>query len=109
MSPSHSSEPIPPSEPPVRRILTGHSPDGKAIILEDARVKPRQFPGSGTYFTDLFWADESPADNGLEYVDKAVGHEKDIVSPGSVFRLVEMPPGAQAVSSFVDLLISLTH
>jgi len=80
---------------PIRRVITGHSADGKSVIVEDAPVEPHPFgPKQATFFTDLYWTDEFPADNGLEFKDLAKDHTNDIFSQnGSSVKLTEFPPG----------------
>lgn len=94
----------PPSPPfaPLRRVVTGHSADGKSIVVEDAPVPPHPYGAKReTYFTDLFWTDEFPSENGVGFKDLAKEHENEhFSSNGSSFRLSEFPPGgAPSVSS----------
>lgn len=85
---------------PLRRVITGHSPNGKSTIIEDAPVAPRPF-GPKSFFTDLYWTDEFPADNGVEFKDLIKDHPRDIFSQnGSSVRLTEFPPGAASVCVF---------
>jgi mannose-6-phosphate isomerase-like protein (cupin superfamily) len=45
----------------VRRVVTGHSPDGKSVFVSDESIAPREpvlLPGSG--FTMLWGGDETP-------------------------------------------------
>ena len=78
---------------PVRRIVTGHDKNGKAVVLMDSaapNVKVR--PAVGITSTLLWVTDETPADmNGTaDRADRDMG-----VTPpraGSVFRIVDFPP-----------------
>ena len=79
----------------TRRVVTGHTA-GKAVVLHDApapNVKVR--PGSGLVSTLLWVTDESPADlaGGADRAARELG----IPPPrnGSIFRLVDFPPGAK--------------
>ncbi|KAI5115433.1 hypothetical protein M0805_006453 [Coniferiporia weirii] len=95
-----STESIPsgPTLPAVRRIVTGHSPEGKSIVLEDAPVEPHPFRGSPVHFTDLFWTDTTPPDISGDFTDLAKEHTHDLFSKtGSTFRVVDTPPGNGSV------------
>jgi mannose-6-phosphate isomerase-like protein (cupin superfamily) len=80
----------------IRRIVTGHDPDGKAVVLSDSaapNVKVR--PVVGITSTLVWVTDESPADisGSADRADRQIG-----VSPprnGSVFRIVDFPPGKE--------------
>ncbi|EKM52472.1 uncharacterized protein PHACADRAFT_149157 [Phanerochaete carnosa HHB-10118-sp] len=93
--------------PPVRRIVTGHARDGKAIFAEDGLVQPRAFRRSQTQFTDLYWSEGFPSSNDGEFQDDIKQHDNDVVNPdGSVFRAVDMAPHTE---SFFHRTISLDH
>ena len=52
----------------MRRVVTGHTTDGKAIIVSDTRVDALTSPVlSGWEYYHLWWADEAPTfpDDGL--------------------------------------------
>jgi len=81
---------------PLRRVITGYTTEGKSVVVEDAPVLPHTLDGATneTYFTDLFWTDEFPSENGIEFKDLTKEHEKDFFSEnGSSLRLLEFPPG----------------
>ena len=77
---------------PVRRIVTGHRPDGRSAVLLDGaapNVKQRQ---AGNASTLLWVTHESPADisAGGDRAESHIG-----VPPprnGSIFRIAEFPP-----------------
>jgi hypothetical protein len=80
--------------PPVRRVVTGHDPGGRAVIASDAAppivVELAAVPG--TVFHEL-WATESvpaPVDNGP---DPTMG-ELRLAPPrgGTRIRIVDIPP-----------------
>ena len=82
---------------PVRRVVTAHDENGKAIVMMDdaaARVKVR--PGTGIGATLLWVTDETPSDMS-SHADAA---EREIGVPpplnGSIFRVVEFPPEKDA-------------
>ena len=74
---------------PVRRIVTGHRPDGRSTLVADApapNVKERK-AGNGS--TLLWVSDRSPA-------NLSGNGDRDIAVPpppnGSIFRIAEFPP-----------------
>ncbi len=80
----------------VRRVVTGLSPSGKAIVTHDGpapNVKYRQ--ASGVYSTLLWMTDETPADNARQ--DDAADRECGTAPPqsGTIFRIVDFPPPAE--------------
>ncbi len=78
----------------VRRVVTGHDQDGKAIVISDAEaaniVRPRNRPGVAIY--NLWQIDASPAPvfGADETTDRTIG----LLPPrqGSIFRLIDFPP-----------------
>jgi mannose-6-phosphate isomerase-like protein (cupin superfamily) len=77
----------------LRRVVTGHEADGKAVVLFDgAPVRVRQVPESGTKSWLLWVNDSTPADVGgsQDRGDRTIG----IPPPpgGSIFRIVEFHP-----------------
>ena len=86
--------------PPVRRIVTGHTPEGKAIIAKENPVHPRPFMGSTTLFTDLYVSEGFPSSNDGDFKDITGEFSNDILNPnGSLFRAVDMPPHTVTVSA----------
>jgi mannose-6-phosphate isomerase-like protein (cupin superfamily) len=76
----------------MRRVVTGHLPDGRSTVLIDdapANVKRRH---AGNASTLLWVTDESPARPSRE--DRAA---REIAVPpprrGTIFRIAEFPPG----------------
>lgn len=89
--------------PQVRRVVTGHTPDGKATVVEDGTIAPRDRGMS--QFIDLGWTTESPANNNGDFKDEVKDHVTDIYSEtGSSFRAVDIPPGGGSVSSLLFFL-----
>jgi len=78
--------------PPVRRVVTGHDGDGRAVLRSDDRFETRLIPGGDAAFA-LLWATETvPADNN----DETDGRLRDAgltLEAGSVIRVVDMMPG----------------
>jgi len=76
----------------VRRIVTGHDADGKAIAIIDGPVAARQRSPGGNAVTMLWVTAETPVDvsGSADRAETKVG-----VPPppnGSIFRIVEFPP-----------------
>ena len=97
MSAISTESPVP---SPIRRVITGHTPEGKAVVVEDGKVAAREFGGGGSVsqFYDLFWSDNFPANNNEEFKDVIKDHTEEIVSQhGSVLRAVNIPPGGSSV------------
>ena len=95
--------------PPVRRIVTGHTPEGKAIIAEDGPVYPHPFKGSTTLFTDLYASEGFPSSNDGEFKDAVKEFADDILNPsGSLFRVVDMPPRTESVSVHTEIQGNMT-
>ncbi|EKM52481.1 uncharacterized protein PHACADRAFT_211736 [Phanerochaete carnosa HHB-10118-sp] len=83
---------------PVRRIVTGHTPDGKAIFVDDGPVASYPFGGSKTFTTDLYWIHGFPPSNDGGFEDAVKQHDNVIVNPtGSTFRVFDMPPHREAM------------
>ncbi len=85
---------------PIRRVVTGHDPDGNAVVLMDGAAPNLRVRGSGLVST-LAWAtDETPAK--LSDIDRADRESGTAPPPnGSILRIVDFPPlgaeGAQAL------------
>jgi len=83
------------SGPPVRRIVTGHNAEGRAVFRSDEQFEPKVIP-SGDAAMALVWTTATvPADNN----DETDGRERDAgvtLNSGSVIRIVDMLPGGQS-------------
>jgi mannose-6-phosphate isomerase-like protein (cupin superfamily) len=89
---------------PVRRIVTGHRPDGRSAVLVDApapNVKQRR---AGNASTLLWVTEESPAD--VSGAADRAAREIGVPPPrrGSVFRIAEFPPHTGEVRDHAALL-----
>ena len=76
----------------VRRIVTGHRGDGKAIIKSDRIFEPLPVPSGDAGFAKLWVTQTSPADN----TDERDGAELAsglTCMDGTVLRIVDMQPG----------------
>ncbi len=77
---------------PVRRIVTGHDADGKAVILIDAPTPYVNQRGEGNV-TQLLWiTNESPAD--LSHTRDQAAQKTGVPPPksGSICRIVDFAP-----------------
>ena len=94
----------------VRRIVTSHSSEGKAIVGIDDVMGNVQQLRSGNFETLLWVTEETPADVNGE--DPAT-EPRDIEPPatGSIFRIIELLPGKQAYmhqTDTIDYLICMS-
>lgn len=76
----------------IRRVVTGHDPDGRAVVLIDELAKNRTSgrPGASSYV--VWTTDASPADNSGDF-DGAERKVGTTLANGTVFRIVEFAPG----------------
>jgi len=78
----------------IRRVLTGHDPEGNSIIMADSPapnvVEMASMPGLA--LTDLWETTGAPADN--RGSDDAAARKVRLEPPanGTIFRIVEFPP-----------------
>ena len=77
---------------PVRRVVTGHLPDGRSSVLIDGAAPNVKQRAAGNASTLLWVTAESPASlsNGKDMAETQIG-----VPPprrGSIFRIAEFPP-----------------
>jgi hypothetical protein len=82
----------------TRRVVTGHK-DGKGTVLYDGPAPNRKLRQASGLVSTLLWVtDESPADISA-LADRS---EREIGVPpprlGSIFRVVEFPPGGKQAS-----------
>ncbi|EJD37337.1 hypothetical protein AURDEDRAFT_116815 [Auricularia subglabra TFB-10046 SS5] len=85
--------------PPVRRVVTGHSLDGTAVVMRDEVLDAKFWnPASANPTYDLYRTDETPAAVAEElnggWVDN-VAVKPGLTSPeGSTFRTFDLAPGS---------------
>jgi mannose-6-phosphate isomerase-like protein (cupin superfamily) len=79
---------------PVRRIVVGHDPRGKAVALFDGLAVPKQRSPGGNGVTNLWVTSEFPVDL-TGAADKAAT-QVGVPPPanGTVFRIVDFPPAS---------------
>ncbi len=76
----------------VRRIVTGHRSDGRAVIKSDRVFEPQPVPSGDAAFAKLWVTQTSPADN----TDERDGAELPsglTCMDGTVLRIVDLLPG----------------
>ena len=92
-----------PELPAVRRIVTGHDPAGKAIILFDSADPYKEVRGRvGVVSRALWMTEQTPARMDGD-ADRAAGVK--VISPpleGSIFRIVDFPSMSDAEMAKLD-------
>lgn len=77
---------------PVRRIVTGYDPAGRAVVMSDESLTPARIPSGDAAFALLWASTVLPADNN----DDTDGRTRPAgltLHGGSVLRIVDMLPG----------------
>jgi quercetin dioxygenase-like cupin family protein len=98
------------ASPPVRRIVTGHDADGKAVLRSDDLLPVEPIPSGDAAFSLVWTTATVPADNN----DETDGRLRDAgltLHQGSVIRIVDMLPGGTSPmhrSSSIDYGIVLS-
>jgi mannose-6-phosphate isomerase-like protein (cupin superfamily) len=75
----------------VRRVVTGHSPEGKAVVVSDQAVSPFTFGDGGAYH--MLWGADAPA----HFPDAGAAPSWTAPFPpvgGHRFLLMTIPPGS---------------
>ena len=84
---------MPQSPPPLRRVVTGHTPDGKAVVLfDDHSPNTVRRPDTGITAHWVWTTDGAPAN--IHVAADASSPRKGL-SPapsGTIFRVVDFPP-----------------
>lgn len=97
--------------PPIRRIVTGHDADGRAVVTMDGPAENRRVRPHGTVSTLVWGTDENPAEI---LSDEDFGARENVAQPppgGSWFRIVDFPsgsPGRMHRTDTLDYVICLT-
>ena len=76
----------------IRRVVTGHDADGRAVFTADDSVMPAAYPGQHAAFVQIWTTATVPADNN----DPTDGRERVMAlhgQGGSAMRVVDMAPG----------------
>ena len=83
----------------VRRIVTGHDPDGKAVVASDERLTAvsrgigANIAGCQIWSTDRMPVDNSPATDAAQRAGFVTRHNYVGTGEGTVFRVTEWAPG----------------
>lgn len=81
--------------PPIRRVVTGHDPQGRAVLTSDERFASEPIALGGAEFALLWTTASVPADNN----DETDGRARDAgltINQGSVIRIVDFLPGGMS-------------
>jgi quercetin dioxygenase-like cupin family protein len=81
--------------PPVRRVVTGHDANGRAVFKSDDTFPTVRIPSGDADFALVWTTATVPADNN----DETDGRLRDAgltLNQGSVIRIVDMLPGGQS-------------
>jgi mannose-6-phosphate isomerase-like protein (cupin superfamily) len=80
----------------VRRVVTGHDPEGRSVIVSDgAATSVKEIPSfPGLALTDLWETASAPASNAGNADAAARPVTLEPPPSGSIFRIVEFPPDA---------------
>ncbi len=84
---------MPDNVPPPRRVVTGHTPDGKAIVLfDDQAPNKASRPDTGITAHWIWTTDSAPANIHVT-ADASTPRRGLAPAPqGSIFRIVDFPP-----------------
>jgi mannose-6-phosphate isomerase-like protein (cupin superfamily) len=77
---------------PVRRVITGHRPDGRSTVVADGPAPNVKRRAAGNASTLLWVTEESPA--GVSGLSDRAAREIGVPPPasGTIFRIAEFPP-----------------
>ncbi|MFP6736209.1 MAG: cupin domain-containing protein [Rhodospirillales bacterium] len=89
----------------IRRVVTGHDENGKAVILFDGDApNARVRPGRAAVSTLLWVTDDAPAQlSGSDNAEREIGITPPI--NGSIFRILELPPEQEKSALETERLI----
>jgi len=80
---------------PIRRIVTGHSKEGKAIFTIDEEIETIVIPTGDAAMATIWTTANVPADCNDE-IDGRLRDAGTTLKGGSVIRIVDMLPGASS-------------
>jgi naringenin degradation protein FdeH len=86
----------------VRRVVTGHDANGKAIVLMDGAAPNQKLRNAGIVSTLMWATDETPAD--ISGAKDRADREMGVPPPpaGSVLRVVDFPPVTADATAKLD-------
>lgn len=79
----------------IRRIVTGHTQDGKAIFIDDQEFETKLIPTGDAKMSLMWTTAEVPADLN-DGTEGRLREADTTLRGGSVIRVVDMLPGAQS-------------
>lgn len=82
-------------KPSVRRVLTGHDENAKAIIASEMEMPFRDAVGGDAKFAVIWSTDKFPSDN-LDGTDGGQNNIPIAKKNGSVLRVVDIAPGVRS-------------
>ncbi|MFN8524993.1 MAG: cupin domain-containing protein [Chloroflexota bacterium] len=92
----------------IRRVVTGHTPDGHSTIVMDGpapQVKHRAHPDAGS--TVIWVTDRAPASNASDQDAAPAGVVNPVPPPspgGTLLRIVDYVPASEAVDAASDMI-----
>jgi mannose-6-phosphate isomerase-like protein (cupin superfamily) len=84
---------------PIRRVVTGHDAQGKAVVLFEGVCPSRVAHDGGIAATSVWLTDQTPAEIDATDDRGALVRALEPPAEGSIFRIVEFPPADPKVMS----------
>jgi quercetin dioxygenase-like cupin family protein len=100
-----------PPEPAIRRVVTTHDRDGKAVVMLDGPATTHKWSGRGTVSTLIWSTDRCPADIWSKEDHGARLIDSQPPPMGTRFALIDYPPGTPGRmhrTDSLDYVICLT-
>lgn len=79
----------------IRRVITGHTADGRAVVIKDDVVAAQSVAGGDAQFALIWKTIESPVDND-DAVDRSAEPTGLVEPNGSILRMVDLAPGTRS-------------
>ncbi|MEZ4331097.1 MAG: cupin domain-containing protein [Myxococcota bacterium] len=76
---------------PIRRVVTGHAPDGRSTFLFDSTIEPKPTP-TGVAIAELWATAEAPASNAASEDAARQGHSLLPDPSGTLLRIFDVEP-----------------
>ncbi len=98
---------------PVRRVVTGHTPEGRSTIIADEpapQVNPGPTPDTGSVV--LWVTDSAPASNAGNADTAPAGVRNPVPPPsrgGTIFRIVDFAPSSRGAAAPASALSGVHH
>lgn len=83
------------TQPMIRRVITGHDAEGKAIVKIDETCSHFREGRPGAQICNVWTTDSSPANNSAQNDDGKREGKFTMIENGSVFRIIEFKPGVE--------------